>query len=67
MTSSGQRSLMSFLTKTLKYEDPNDEVIGMDGDGNPLTRGMLLKRIELSEKAVENGEVVSQEEAIKTI
>lgn len=54
-----------FLTLTLEEKDPNDEIIGQDGNGKPLTRGMLLERIRKSEEALEKGQIISQEEAIK--
>jgi hypothetical protein len=43
----------------------NNPVVGYEINGDPITRKQLIKRIEESEKRIDNGEYVTQEDLEK--
>ena len=45
--------------------DPDEEIIGHEPDGSPISRKQMLKSIEESEGAISKGDVLSHEEVVK--
>lgn len=51
------------LSPTKKLRD--DEIVGSEADGTPISRKQLLKSIEEAEEDISKGNVISHEDLVK--
>ncbi|HFA50656.1 MAG TPA: hypothetical protein ENJ95_16740 [Bacteroidetes bacterium] len=53
------------LLVTSFAKNKDEEIVGSHPDGRPMTRKELWESIKQSEKAIEKGDVISQEELVR--
>ena len=47
------------------YQEENDEILGYDAQGNPITKSQFIERINQAEKDIEAGNFTTHEDLLE--